>query len=52
MFGYVAANWELCLGIVGAAIGLFVAISKLTSTKKDDAIAEKAQQMFNLIIKK
>lgn len=52
MIEYVTANWELCIGIVGAAIALFVAIAKITSTKKDDAIAEKAQEVFNSITKK
>ena len=52
MMEFVTANWELLLGAVGAAIALFVAIAKITTTKKDDAIAEKAQEVFNSITKK
>lgn len=52
MMEFITANWELLIGAAGAAVALFVAIAKLTSTKKDDAIAEKAQEVFNSLTKK
>lgn len=52
MIEWVTANWELCLGAVGALLALFVSIAKLTPTKTDDAIADKAKQVFDSVTKK
>ena len=38
MIEWVVENWEICLGIVTAALVLAGAIVKLTPTKKDDEI--------------
>lgn len=52
MIEWITANWEGVLLACGALIGLFVAIAKLTPTKKDDVVAEKAQQVFNSLTNK
>ena len=52
MIEWLTANWEAIILAFGALLGAAVAIAKLTPTKKDDVIVEKAQQVFDTLTKK
>jgi hypothetical protein len=52
MIEWMTANWEAVVLAIGALLGAAVAIAKLTPTKKDDVIVEKAQQVFDSLTKK
>ena len=52
MIEWMTANWEGLLLAMGAFLGAAAAIAKLTSTKKDDAVVEKVQQVFDSLTKK
>ena len=52
MIEHVTANWELYIAAVGAFLGLAMAITKLTTTKKDDEIVGRVKDTFDSLTKK
>lgn len=49
---FLTSNWDLVTSAIGAVIAAFVAIAKLTPTKKDDIIAEKLDKKWKEVHKK
>lgn len=52
MIEWLTANWEGIVLVIGAVIGVGVAIAKLTPNTTDDAVVGKIKSVFDSIFTK